>query len=99
MKKCYCGGEMRIMKGKTPDGVKYRYHKCKNCGQEVVELKQLYDVAHKYRIMKKFHVRISEWGSSLGIRFPKALVGKYHLKKNREVIIIPEDNGVKIIPS
>jgi hypothetical protein len=34
----------------------------------------------------------------LGLRIPKALVVKYHLKPNEEVAIIPEKEGIKVIP-
>ena len=56
-------------------------------------------VASKYREMKMFHAKLTQWGQSLGLRIPKELVVKYHLKKNEEVAILPEKKGIKIIPS
>ncbi|MBT4824652.1 AbrB/MazE/SpoVT family DNA-binding domain-containing protein [Candidatus Woesearchaeota archaeon] len=99
MKKCpECNEKMKELKAKTPEGVSYKYYKCKECGEEIVNMKQLHDVAQEYREMKKFHAKLSKWGMSLGLRIPKELVKKYQFKKNKEVTIIPEKEGIKIIP-
>ncbi len=100
MKACSeCDGKMDEMLGTTPEGVGYRYYKCRKCGEEIVDMKQLHIVAEKYRIMKKYRVKLSKWGLSLGIRIPKELVNKYKLSDNEEVSIIPERDGILIIPS
>lgn len=49
--------------------------------------------------MKRFHAKISKWGMSLGLRIPKELATKYHLKDDKKVTIIPEKEGMKIIPA
>ena len=89
---------MKELVAKTPEGINYKYFKCAKCGEEIVNMQQLHDVAQKYREMKKFNAKISKWGMSLGLRIPKELVKKYHFKDNEEVTIIPEDKGMKIIP-
>jgi hypothetical protein len=100
MKKCSeCHGEMKELTAKTPEGVTYRYFRCGKCGEEIVDMKQLHDVAQKYREMKTFRAKISKWGMSLGIRIPKELVQKYHFKDEEEVTIIPDDKGIKIMPA
>ncbi len=100
MKKCTeCNGKMKELTAKTPEGVSYNYFKCESCGEEIVDMKQLHNVADKYREMKRFNAKLSKWGMSLGLRIPKALAKKYHLKDNGEVTIIPEDKGMKIIPA
>ena len=100
MKKCSeCSGSMKEMKGKTPEGVDYRYYKCASCGEEIVDIKQLHQVAEKYRAIKSFHVKLSKWGLSLGVRIPKEIVKKYNLKDNEEIIIIPEEKEIKLVPS
>ncbi len=99
-KKCSdCKGKMIELKDKTPEGVEYNYFKCDKCGEEIVNMKQLHDVAQIYREMKKFHAKVSKWGMSLGVRIPKELVEKYNFHDNEEVTIIPEDTGIKIIPA
>ncbi len=100
MKKCSeCKGKMVEKTGKTPEGFEYKFHKCSKCGEEIVDMKQLHNVADKYRLMKKYHAKISKWGLSLGIRIPKDLVDKYGFSDDEEVSIIPEKKGILIIPS
>jgi hypothetical protein len=96
MKKCSeCKGEMKEMKAKTPEGVAYAYYKCSKCSYEMVDLKQLHEVAEKYREMKRYHAKLTPWGKSLGLRIPKELADKYKFKD--EVVLIPEDNGIRIV--
>ncbi len=100
MKKCSeCNGKMKELIAKTPEGVNYNYFKCEKCGEEIVAMKQLHNVAQKYREMKEFHAKISKWGMSLGLRIPKELVKRYHLKDEEKVAIIPEKEGMRIIPA
>ena len=94
-----CKIKMKELSAKTPEGVIYHYFKCGKCGEEIVDMKQLHNVAQKYREMKTFRAKMSKWGLSLGVRIPKELVKKYHFKDNKEVVIIPEDKGIKIIPA
>ncbi len=98
MRKCAeCGGVVDELKAKTPEGIEYSYHKCRKCGEELVDMKQLHNVAEKYRILKRYHAKLSKWGLSLGLRIPKELVEKYRLKDNEEVSIIPEKDGIRIV--
>ena len=62
-------------------------------------MKQLHNVAQVYREMKRFNAKLSKWGMSLGVRIPKELVEKYNFKDNEEVTMIPEKEGIKIIPA
>ena len=98
MKKCAeCNGAMQELNAKTPEGVAYNYHKCKKCGEEIVGMNQLHEVAEQYRALRKYHVKLSKWGLSLGLRIPKELVEKYNLKDDKEVSIIPEKKGIRIM--
>lgn len=100
MKKCAeCNGKMAELVDKTPEGVEYKYFKCEKCGEEIVNMKQLHEVAQVYREMKRYHAKLSKWGLSLGVRIPKDLVEKYHFRNDEEVTIIPEDKGIRIIPT
>ncbi|MBI3052006.1 AbrB/MazE/SpoVT family DNA-binding domain-containing protein [Candidatus Woesearchaeota archaeon] len=100
MKKCSeCRGEMKELSARTPEGVEYKYFKCNKCGEEMLNMSQLHNVAEKYREMKRFHAKISKWGMSLGLRIPKELVKRYRLKDEEEVTMIPEKEGIKIIPA
>ena len=96
MKKCSeCKGNMKEHKAKTPEGIAYKYYKCPECGEEIVDMKQLHAVADKYRELKKYHAKLTPWGKSLGLRIPNELVKKYNFKG--EVILIPEKKGIRIV--
>ncbi len=99
MKKCSeCNGKMKEFTDKTPEGIKYKYLKCEKCGEEILNMQQLHNVAEKYRELKRYHAKMSKWGQSLGVRIPKDLVKKYKFKHEKEVTILPEREGIKIIP-
>lgn len=98
MKKCFCGGKITLRKGKTPEGVDYRYFRCDKCNEEFLDMEQLNEVAEKYRLMKKVHTKIGRWGLSLGVRIPKDLAKEYNLKENKEITLIPEKKSIRIVP-
>ena len=93
-----CKGNLKELSAKTPEGFAYTYFRCDHCGEEILDMSQLHNVAEKYRAMKRFNAKISTWGMSLGLRIPKELVDRYHFKKNEKVTMIPEKEGIKIIP-
>ena len=100
MKKCSrCKNTMKELKAKTPEGFGYTYFACTHCHEEILDMQQLHALAQQYRAMKNYHAKIAKWGTSLGMRIPKALVKKYNLKDTKEVMLIPEKEGIKIIPS
>ncbi len=100
MKTCSeCKGKMIEKNAKTPEGISYNYFKCNKCGEEIVNMKQLHNVAESYRVMKRYNVKLSKWGLSIGLRIPREIVKKYHFRDNEKVAIIPEDKGIRIIPS
>lgn len=93
-----CGGEMQELKSRTLEDVEYSYYRCEKCNEEIVDMQQLHNVAEQYRQLKRYQVKLSKWGLSLGLRIPKQLVEKYRLRDNEEVAIVPEKKGIKIIP-
>ena len=94
-----CQGKMVEKGGKTSEGIKYKYYRCQGCGEEIVDMKQLHNVAEKYRLMKRYRVKLNRWGLSLGVRIPKDLAIKYKLSDDDEVSIIPEEKGILIVPN
>ena len=92
-----CKKKMIKKTGITPEGFEYYYSKCENCGEKLVDLKQLHSVAQKYREMKKYSVKISKWGDSLAMRIPKELVKEYNLKSEKQITLIPEKKSIKLI--
>ncbi len=98
MKKCAdCGGKMEERESMMPDGISYRYFACTGCGEEILNMEQLEAVAMKYRLLKVYRAKMTQWGQSLGLRIPKKLVAQYHFKPNAEVSLIPEKEGIRIV--
>lgn len=97
MTRCSCGGTRKKLKGKTPDGITYDYLRCSRCGEEVLGMQELHEVADKYKKMRTYSAKITKWGLSLGLRIPSELVKKYKLKDKEELKIVPEIGGFKII--
>ncbi len=99
-KKCSeCGGSMKELKAKTSEGVSYTYFRCGKCGEEILSMGQLHSVAEKYRKIKRYHAKLSSWGRNIGLRIPKELAERYHFSDDDEVTIIPEKDGIRIIPA
>jgi hypothetical protein len=92
-----CGNPTTLKTSKFKDGMTYEHYGCERCGQEFLDMKQLHDVADKYRTQKRLNAKITRWGVSLGVRIPKELVEKYKITEKTEVTFIPEDNGIKIV--
>ncbi len=90
---------MKKKEAATPEGIRYEYFKCESCGEEIVDMTQLHAMANKYKALKIYHAKMTRWGQSLGFRIPKALVIKYHFTPDEEVTVIPEKDGIKIIPA
>ena len=93
-----CKGKMGEYNDKTPEGFEYNYFKCENCGEEILNMQQLHNVAEKYRQMKKYNAKLTRWGQSLGLRIPKEIAKRYNFKDDEVVTIIPEKEGIRIIP-
>jgi hypothetical protein len=88
---------MKELTGAMPDGINYHYYRCERCGEEIVDMRQLHEVAGRYRAQKKYQAKVNRWGASLGVRIPSELARKYSLKEDSEVTIIPEEGGIRII--
>ncbi len=100
MKKCFdCNGIMNENEGLDPNGIKHKYYKCNKCGEEVLDMVQLRELAKKYIEIKKYQTKISKWGLSLGLRIPKEVAKKYNLKDKKAVYLVPEKEFIKIIPA
>jgi Zn-finger nucleic acid-binding protein len=96
MKKCTdCGTRLASHSSRTKDGFSYQYWKCQKCGEELLDMGQLEKLAASYSSMKK--AKISKWGQSLGLRIPKEFARRYNFKNEKEVTLIPEEDGLRII--
>ncbi len=92
-----CGKGMHPDEGVLPNGVPYRRWVCA-CGESILDMAQLQELAENYNDWKQSRAKVSRWGGSLGIRLPKALIKEHGIKAGDEVLLIPEKNGIRIMP-
>jgi len=96
-RKCWeCRAIMEETVGVDPDGLTYRYWKCTKCGDEILTMDQLHEIAEKEK--KLLAVKISKWGNAVAMRIPKKIVETYNLTPGRSATIIPEKTGFKVVP-
>jgi len=96
-KKCWeCGAIMEEAVGTDHDGITYNYWKCSKCGEEVLSMRQLHEIAEKEK--KMFAVKIAKWGTAVAMRIPKKIVETYGLIPGKSATIIPEKTGFKVVP-
>jgi len=82
------------------DGVKFNTWRCPRCGESITTLPQLHELATKYREERKkmFKVTVSEWGGNVGIRIPRELAEKYSIDVGEKVLLLEEEQGIKMMP-
>ncbi len=97
MKCMKCKAKMATKEAQMKDGLIYEYWSCPNCGDEIVDMKQLHEVVEKTRNLKQYTVTVSKWGDSDAIRIPRELSKRYNFKSKKTVRLIPEKTGIKIL--
>ena len=94
---CTCGGKRIKISGKTPESVNYTYWRCPKCKEEVLGMKEFHELSEKYKILRRYSAKTTKWGLSLGIRIPSEIVKRYKIKDKKELTIIPEKRGFRVI--
>jgi len=92
-----CGKAMKLSRGTLPDGITYGCYRC-TCGESILTMAQLKEVASVYRKLKRNQSKVSNWGKSLGIRIPKEIAKQYNITADSKVTIIPEKDCFKVVP-
>ncbi len=94
-----CKLKMKKVKFDVGYGIEVDSLHCEKCGFNVTDDK----ILNKALVSLKEHmakeVKIIEIGTGLGIRFPNEIVKNFNLKRGREVIVKPEVDGLKLVPS
>ncbi len=97
--KCYkCKIKMEKRKGVFKrDNVEYEYHRCKKCGEELLDMGQLHDAAEQYRELRDAKkVKFSKWGNSLAVRISNHISKDLKLKEGSEGWLIKDGKNIKI---
>jgi len=87
---------MKEVRASYDKNISYRHWKCTRCGDEVLDMEQLHELAEQYRKMQK--VKVSRWGNALAVRIPKEIVISQKIKAGEKVRIQEEKIGFRVIP-
>lgn len=92
-------GEMENIKDIIKqDGIEFEAFRCKLCGEEVMNMKQLKNLSQEYRKLKQAkEITFAKWGNSLAVRIPNDIVNEYHLKSGKKGILTKDKYGIKLI--
>lgn len=100
--KCWkCRVEMKKVKETLPEeGIEFDSYECPKCGERITTMKQLHDLAEKYRELRErsFIITFSTWGKSIGFRVPKKAIIQYGIEPGEKGLLVLEKKGFKVIP-
>ncbi|MBI5391663.1 hypothetical protein HZB00_01540 [Candidatus Woesearchaeota archaeon] len=81
------------------DGISYEALRCSQCGEEIMTMPQLKELAKKYRKLRKAkEVTFAQWGNSLAVRIPNDVVQEYKLASGKRAVLTKDKQGIRIIP-
>ena len=99
MKCPMCGkGTMQMHKDSIKqDNVDFDALKCDNCGEEIVTMHQLKQLAGKYRELRKSkEVTFAKWGNSIAVRIPQDIVQELGISEGKKGFLMKSKKGLKI---
>lgn len=94
-------GKMERIKDKIKqDGVEFEAFRCKSCGEEIMNMKQLKVLAQKYRKLRQAkEITFAKWGNSIAVRIPSDIVNDYNITSGKQGVLMKVKDGIKIIPT
>lgn len=94
-----CTGLMqRIEDQIEPDKVGFTAYKCTKCGEELVNMEQLKELAHKYRALRQAkEITFARWGNSLAVRIPQNFAEELAIKEGGHGLLKRSREGLEII--
>ncbi len=101
MKCPLCKGKMEKIKDSTKeDKIEFEAFKCTSCGEEIMNMAQLKNLAQKYRKMRHAkEITFAKWGNSIAVRIPSDIAEEYHITSGKQGILTKDKQGIKIIPN
>ena len=82
------------------DGIEFEAYKCSECGEEIMNMKQLKVLADKYRKLRHAKdITFAKWGNSIAVRIPSDIADEYNISAGKHGILTKDKEGIKIIPS
>lgn len=80
------------------DKVPFQAYRCGKCGEELLDMKQLKELATKYRQLRRAkEITFTKWGNSLAIRIPQEFVKELHIKEGSHALLKRSESGLEIV--
>lgn len=80
------------------DGLEYNYYSCLKCKEEFLDMRQLHEVAEKYRALRRAEkAKFAQWGNSVALRIPKALAKAFRIVPGKTALLMKEKNAIKLV--
>ncbi len=94
-------GYMVITKDKMgEDNIEFKAFKCKHCNEELLDMRQLKDLADKYKKLRKAkEITFKKWGNSIAVRIPKEITKEYNIISGKHGILTKDKMGIRIVPA
>ena len=82
------------------DGIEFEAYKCQECGEEIMDMKQLKVLAGKCRKLRSAKdITFAKWGNSIAVRIPREIADEYNISAGKHGILTKDKEGIKIIPT
>ena len=96
-----CAGVMvKIEDSIKQDGVTFNAYRCSACGEELMDMQQLKEMATKYRVLRKAkEITFVKWGNSLAVRIPQTFAKELKVKEGDTAYLKKSKNGLEIVKS
>jgi len=79
------------------DNIDFEALKCSNCGEEIVTMHQLKELAGKFRELRKAkEVTFAKWGNSIAVRIPQDIVQELDISEGTKGFLMKSKKGFKI---
>ncbi len=81
------------------DGIEFEAYNCLECGEEIMNMKQLKVLASKYiKLRHAKDITFAKWGNSIAVRIPSDIADQYNIFAGKHGTLTKDKEGIKIIP-
>ena len=70
---------------------------CNKCGFNITKDSKLKKAILSLREQMAKEVKVIKVGTSLGVRFPNEIVKNFDLKRGEEILLKPDEEGIKLV--
>jgi len=80
------------------DNIEFHAYKCAKCGEQLMNMKQLHNLASKYRKLKKAQeIKFTKWGNSIAVRISKKFVDELKIKPGKSAVMYKNGQELRIL--